>query len=140
MDDEDPVELSSEMESTINMMSDDNYASDRWTQEYCSAHIGFCIPIHKNWWYKSFGNTTSHLWHVELSNQEVEIIGDGPIVVNLISGSLSSMGGTDGKIQTTGSTSIGFLEWTDGTHFEIEADSRLVEAVRYLTEQLSTFE
>lgn len=131
--------LSPELEATVMDMQKENYASERWTRNYCSSHIGFCIPVHKNWWYKSFGNTTSHLWHVELSNQELDNLGDGAIQVLLVSGSVGSKKATDGQVRTHGTSIIGFRAWDSSQHFEIIADQRLEAAVRYLTQHLKTF-
>ncbi|MDD5469852.1 MAG: hypothetical protein PHO92_03595 [Candidatus Peribacteraceae bacterium] len=127
------------LESII-AMSKDSYAPERWTQQYCSGHIGFCIPVHKNWWYKSFGNTTTNLWHVELRNMPIEQIGDGVITIKLVSGTVASVNATDMQIRVQGDQVIGYRSWEGGTHFEIFADARLVEAVTYITERLTAYQ
>lgn len=110
-----------------------------WTQKYCTAHIGFCIPVYKNWWYKSFGTTASHLWHVELNTQEIETMGDGVISVDFESGALPS-GASDGTVQEIGVNVIGYRAWTNGRHFQIVAPKELRSVVQYITENLATYE
>ena len=113
-------------------MAKDNMADNLWTQQYCSTHLSFCFPVHKNWWFKSFGTTTSYLWHVEISPVEIENLGDGPLVVNLMSGSAESQGLTDGEVKTQGNFVVGYKAWTDGRHFEVSAPKSLEAAVRYI--------
>ena len=109
-----------------------------WTQQYCSTHIGFCIPVHKNWWFKSFGTTTSYLWHVELGPEELQNLGDGPLVVNLLSGALSGAADTEVKMQ--GNSAVGYRAWTDNRHFEISAPVELQAAVQHITANLAASE
>jgi hypothetical protein len=117
-------------------MAEEDLAPARWTQQYCSAHIGFCIAIHKNWYYKSFGATSSVLWHVEVGTRAVEDLGDGPLIVNLATGDLSSLGVTDGTVRERGGKVIGYRTWSDNRHFEISADASLRDAVSYITRNL----
>lgn len=104
-----------------------------WTQRYCTSHIGFCIPVHKNWWYTSFGATSSSLWHVELSSEEIENLGDGPISVVLHSGVAPA---ADGQVTVENGTVTGVRAWTQNRHFVISAPSSLEAAVRYVTQEL----
>jgi len=134
-----PEEVSAAMQEQIDAMAKEDYAASRWTQQFCTEHIEFCIPIHKNWWWNSFGNTTSYLWHVELGNAAVENLGDGPIQVNLLNGTSASKKATDGQVRIQGDTAIGFRDWDDNTHFEIIGDASLIEAVTYITNNLSTY-
>lgn len=108
-------------------------SSINWTQEYCSTHIQFCFPIHKNWWYTSFGATTNTLWHVELSSEELQAIGDGPIMVSLLS---ETIPGPDGQVTNEGGFTTGLRAWTNGRHFVIRAPIALEAAVRYITQEL----
>ncbi len=125
---------------SLELMMDEDYAAERWTQEYCSEHVGFCIPVHKNWYYKSFGAMTSILWHVEMGAQPVEVMGDGPLLVELKSGDLASIGVTDGEVKTVGSKVIGYRAWSEGRHFEVTAPSGVEEAVRFVTSGLRSSE
>jgi hypothetical protein len=136
---EEPVKLTASQESAITAMAAEDYAAERWTQKYCTGHIGFCFPVHKNWWFQSFGNTTSHLWHVEVGNAPIDSIGDGVIVIKLVSGTVASKNATDGQVSVQGSTAIGYRAWQDNSHFEIVADARLQAAVAYITAQLVAF-
>lgn len=120
-------------------MASQDYSAALWTQKYCTTHIAFCIPAHKNWYYKSFGATTSNLWHVEFAMESIESIGTGPIVLNLVDSTVEAAGATDGAVQTKGSEVIGFVAWNDGTHFEIIADSSLSAAVSYMTSHITPF-
>ena len=120
-----------------NAMAKDNMAAANWSQQYCTAHIGFCIPVHRNWWFKSFGTTTTSLWHVEISNAEMNNLGEGPIVIRLLSGNSVSKKATDGQVRVQGDTVVGFKDWDDNEHFEISAPANLQAAVAYLTENLT---
>ncbi len=120
-----------------NAMAKDNLAPANWTQQYCTAHIGFCIPVHRNWWFKSFGTTTSSLWHVEISNAEMNSLGEGPIVIKLLAGNSGSEKATDGQVRVQGDTVVGFKDWDGNEHFEISAPVNLQAAVAYLTENLA---
>lgn len=110
-----------------------------WTQTYCTSHIAFCIPVHKNWYFKSFGATTSNRWHVELGMSEISELGDGAVILNLVSGTSASMQAQDGQIKTQGSDIIGFKDWQDGTHFELIADARLRTAVEYMLAHITPY-
>lgn len=106
-----------------------------WTQQYCSTHIGFCFPVHKNWYYVSFGATSSSLWHVELSSEELVSLGDGPISVVLVSGNAP---GPDGQVTVENGVATGIRTWTDGRHVVISAPASLEAAVRYITQELKS--
>jgi hypothetical protein len=126
-------------ESDITLMAKQNYATPSlWTQKYCTGHIGFCIPVHKNWYYKSFGATTSTLWRVEFGMTDIQALGQGVIALNLIAGSSENAGGADGKVETKAGTVIGYKDW-DGRHIEITADARLSEAVTYMLSEMQRF-
>ena len=119
------------MQAQITAMSKQTYTANLWTQEYCTGHIAFCVPAHKNWYFKSFGATTSNLWHVEFGLAPIEALGDGAIVMNLMSGTSASAGGTSGQTKSVNSNVVGYLDWQGG-HFEIIADSMLREPVAYM--------
>ena len=119
-------------------MSKDDLAMGQWTQQYCTSHIGFCIPVHRNWWFKSFGTTTSYLWHVEVSPEELQGLGDGPLVINLISGGIPASDDTTFKGQ--GDFVVGLRSWTENRHFEITAQKELRSAVEYMTKNLTVYE
>jgi hypothetical protein len=124
----------------IALMTEEDYAADRWTQEYCSSHVGFCVPVHKNWYFKSFGATTSLLWHIEMGASAVENFGDGPLIVDLKTGTLSALGVSDRDVKTVGSRAIGYRSWSDNRHFEISADASIKEPVKYVTNALKEAE
>jgi hypothetical protein len=124
------------MQARINVMAKDNLGEANWTQRYCSPHIGFCFPVHRNWWFKSFGTTTSALWHVEIAPEEITAIGQGPITVRVISGSVSAKGGTDGAVRVENDEAVGYRSWSEDRHIEIRASSDLKAAVEYLTTHL----
>jgi hypothetical protein len=72
-------------EEAIAMMSAENIDKSQWTFTYCTHHFeGFCVPIHKNWWYKAFGATSESLFHIEIAQQELLELGDGIINVDLV--------------------------------------------------------
>jgi hypothetical protein len=135
--DREETPISEALQARIDAMAKENISADRWTRQYCTSHIGFCIPVHKNWYFTSFGTTSSALWHVEVSSEAPEGLGDGPIGVNLYTGSVASKKATDGQVRAQGDLVIGFREWTDGQHFEIIAPAALEEAVRHITKNLT---
>ena len=121
------------------LMAKDDTSPSLWTQQYCTSHIGFCIPVHKNWWFKSFGTTTNYLWHVEMGPEELQNLGDGPLVLNLLSGSLEAKDVADGAVVTQGDYVVGYRAWTDNRHFEISGPANLKTAVTYMTKSLATY-
>lgn len=128
------------LEGQIALMAKQDYATPSlWTQQYCTSHVAFCIPVHKNWYFKSFGATTSNQWHVEYAMMDITELGQGPIVMNLMAGTSASMNATTGQVQTRGSEVIGFLDWREGTHFEIIADARLKAAVEYMLSHITAY-
>jgi len=110
-----------------------------WTQSYCTSHIAFCIPVHKNWYFKSFGATTSNLWHVEFGIATIDTLNQGAVVLSLVSGASDSAGGADGQIKIQGNDIVGYKDWTDGNHFELIADSRLRAPVTYMLSHITPY-
>lgn len=133
-DKEPPLTLS--QQETIALMEEEDYAPSRWTQEYCSAHVGFCVPVHKNWYFKSFGATASLLWHIEMGASLVDGFGDGPLAVDLKTGDLEALGISNAEVKEIGSKVIGYLSWSDNRHFEISAPLSLREPVEFVTNGL----
>lgn len=131
-----PVEVSAEFTERVEVMSRQDYAPENWTQQYCSSHIGFCSPVHRNWWFKSFGTTNEELWHVELSSAPIDAMGQGPISVDLIAGEIPVSSGT---INESNGMVMGYSEWTFGRHFVISADSSLRTAVEYITKNITEY-
>lgn len=120
-------------------MSKQDYApTSLWTQQYCTTHVGFCIPVHKNWYYKSFGATTSSLWHVEFSMSSINELGQGSIWLNLVSGSSADANLVTGQITPSGSDVLGALDW-QGNHFELIADASLRPAIEYMLMHITPF-
>ena len=95
----------------------------------------FCAPVHRNWWFKSFGATTTSLWHVEISSEPLENLGDGPISIDLLTGSFDNL---DQTVQTKGSIAVGYRAWTDNRRFEVSGDASLSDAIRYITVHFTT--
>lgn len=129
--------MGSGYEKAVELMLGEDYAPARWTQEYCTSHAGFCVPVHKNWYYKSFGALSSVLWHVEMGALDVENMGDGPIAVELKSGDVASIGVADGDVKIVGGRVIGYRSFSDSRHFEISAVESLRVPVEYVAKSLS---
>ncbi|MEK7137347.1 MAG: hypothetical protein AAB853_03615 [Patescibacteria group bacterium] len=127
-------------DARVETMAEENSASERWTQQYCSTHLSFCIPVHKNWYYKSFGATASVLWHVEVGPGPIENLGDGPLHVELKTGDLSTLGVADNAVTEAGGKVIGYRTWTENRHFEISGHPSLRDSVTYITKGLRTSE
>lgn len=121
-------------------MAKQDLSAGNWSQQYCSSHIEFCMPVHKMWYYKSFGATTSFLWHVELSSQEIDSLGQGPIVINLVSGTSAAKQATSGQVRTQGDLVVGFKDWEDNEHFEVSGPAGLDAAIRYIVEHIAKYD
>jgi len=130
-------EASADLMAKAELMAKDKQGPENWTQKYCSTHIGFCIPVHRNWWFKSFGTTSSAVWHLEIGPSEMNNLGEGPITVRLVAGDVSTSGMSDGEVSIEGGAIRGVRSWTGNRHFEIRGPATLETAVRYLTEQIS---
>lgn len=121
-------------QARVTAMAKVNMAATNWTQQYCApTHLAFCFPIHKNWYFNSFGATSNSQWHVELSSEELETLGDGPIGIVLVSGTAPA---PDGHVTVDGGTVTGIRAWTNNRHFVISAPAQLEAAVRYITQEL----
>ncbi len=128
------------LEPSIIAMAKEDISDARWTQLYCSSHLKFCVPIHKNWWFVSFGSNADTLWHLEVSNVEFEALDSGPIHLDVIGGDIASVARSDGEVRISGTTITGFRSWTQGRHIEISADARLEGAIKYMTSHLRAAE
>lgn len=106
-----------------------------FTGQYCSTHMSFCVPVHKSWYYTSFGGSTSTVWHVEVGPVAVENVGEGPITVDLVSGPAPS---GDGAVTTSGDFVIGYRAWTNGRHFAVKGPAALRAAVEFMTQNIAT--
>ncbi|MDD5055591.1 MAG: hypothetical protein PHZ00_04985 [Candidatus Peribacteraceae bacterium] len=129
----------SALDQQIVTMTKQNYDASQWTQQYCTSHLAFCIPAHKNWYYKSFGATTSNVWHVEFGIAAIDELNQGAIILNLVPGSSASMNAESGQIKTQGSDVIGFLDWNDDQHFELIADARLRDVIAYMLTKITPY-
>ena len=125
-----------EQDAKVATMAKEKFTAEQWTQEYCSSHAGFCVPVHRNWWFKSFGATASSLWHVEISSEPVENLGDGTLLVNLVQGDISGSGAADREVRMHGNFAVGYRSFSENRHFEISAPMDMKEAVQYMTENL----
>ena len=118
-------------------MAKDKMDASFWTQQYCTKTAAYCVPIHKNWYYTSFGASVGALWYVEVGPQAINNIGDGPLTIHLLSGTSAAAGGSDGQVMAKGSGVVGYKEWTNGRHFEIRAPQNLQAAVTYMLAHLT---
>lgn len=122
-------------------MAKQDLTTAKWTQAYCAPPvIGFCVPVHRNWYFKSFGTATEALWHLEVGAATIENPSDGAIAVDLLGGSLSTKGFTDKDVRDDGTTVRGYREWTKDRHLVLSAPSALRGAVEYMTQHLSAME
>lgn len=126
-------DASDELTEKALTMSKVNMDATNWTQEYCSTHWKFCIPVHRNWWFKSFGATATSLWHVEIGPLEMNNLGEGPLMVNLMNDSIEAAGAADGQVTVTGDTVTGYRSWEGGRHFEVRGPAILEQAIRVIT-------
>ena len=121
-------------------MSKASVSASAFTQQYCTGHIGFCIPLHKSWYYQSFGaNIAPYLWHVEVSNADVENAGDGIININLMQGALLP-DQAEGQANRSGDFVTAYRQWTANRHFEITAPASLQAAVEYMAMNIMVYQ
>lgn len=112
---------------------------DAWSQQYCSSHIGACFPVRGDYWYHSFGATSTALWHVELNSEEIVNLGDGPISVNLLTGTVNES--NDGLVADVGDgTVVGYKSWTNNRHFEVRAPAELKSAVERIVANIVPYQ
>lgn len=117
-----------------------DYSAEFWTQEYCSNLEPYCLKMHKNWWFRSFGATSKELNRIEISNSEVENIGDGAIIVRLLSGSPADMGGSFSSVNISGNTAMAFHDWDDDRYFVVAGDASLQDAIKFVANSISRSE
>lgn len=110
-----------------------------WTLQYCSAHIAVCFPVRGDYYYQSFGATTSSLWHVEINSEEIVNLGDGPLVVNLVAGRLDPSI-EDLSVVANGDVVTGYRAWTASRHFEVTAPIELRAAVEFVSTHIIPYE
>lgn len=139
---EEPEETTQEPETDeafterVAVMARQDYGVANWTQQYCTSHIGYCAPVHKNWWFKSYGATNSTLWHVEFNSEPIESLHQGPIALDLLPGSIGEQSGT---VEIVDGKALGYFEWTFGRHFRVSGDASLEAPVRYITENITEY-
>ena len=111
-----------------------------FSESYCTGHIGFCVPYHKSWYYKSFGgNVSPWLWHVEFANAAIENEGDGVIVLNLVSGSLPA-GEQEGVAFPQGDGVLAKLQWTGNRHFTVGGPAELKTAIEHMAQSIIVYQ
>ena len=125
------------MSASIRAMAKVAVDATTFTTKYCSSHIGFCIPLHKYWFYQSFGaNVSPNLWHVEVSDKSIDDAGQGVIMVNLVSGGLT---GTEGVAVAQGDFVVASRQWTGNRHFEISGPAALKAAVEFMANGVEVY-
>lgn len=133
-----PTEPAPPASASVEAMAKAKVDAANFTQKYCTSHIGFCIPVHRNWFYVSFGaNVSPSLWHVELSDQEIEEAGQGAITVDLVSGPFS---GTEGVAISVSGMVVASRQWTGNRHFQVSGPPQLKAAVEFIAQNLATSE
>ena len=69
---------------------------------------------------------------------ELKNLGDGAIVLNLVSGSSASAGHASGQVVGVGSDVVGYLDWGNN-HFEISGNASLRSAIEYMLSHIVQF-
>lgn len=128
----------SAVDASVTAMAKAKVDATNFTQKYCSSHIGFCIPVHRNWFYKSFGAASSSLWQVEISDHETENAGEGVIFVRLVSGALQGAEGV--AVETEAGKVVASRQWTGNRHFEISGPAELKSAIEFIAAGLAVSE
>ncbi len=126
--------------ASVTAMAKAKMDAGSFSQKYCTGHIGFCIPVHRNWFFKSFGaNISPYLWHVEVSDVAIEEAGQGVIMVNLVSGALSASA-AEGVAVSSGDFVVAQRQWTGNRHFEISAPAQLKAAVEVMANGVEVYQ
>jgi hypothetical protein len=76
---------------------------------------------------------------VEASSQEVNTLGDGPLIINLLSGPLDATI-ADGSTVQKGQYVVSYRSWTDNRHFEISAPAQLRSAAEYISANIIAYQ
>lgn len=122
---------------SVKAMSKAAVDAANFSTKYCSGHIGFCLPIHRNWYFQSFGaNVSPYLWHVEVADHSVEDVGQGVIIVNLVSGTFE---GSEGVAVAGGDFVVASKQWTGSRHFEISGPKELKAAVEFMANGVEVY-
>jgi hypothetical protein len=74
---------------------------------------------------------------VEVADFDVEELGQGVIIVNLVSGEMS---GSENVAVEQGAYVVAQHQWTGGRHFEISGPKELKTAVEYMAANISTYQ
>lgn len=123
---------------TVKAMAKAQVDSANFNQRYCSSHIGFCVPYHRNWYFQSFGATVApYLWHVEFADHSVDEVGQGAIVVNLVSGAFD---GAAGVATEQGDFVVASAQWTGNRHFEVSGPAELRSAVEFMARGIAVYQ
>jgi hypothetical protein len=110
-----------------------------FTQQYCSTNIGFCVSLHKHWYYQSFGrNVPPALWHVEVGPEPVENVGDGVLIISLLSGDIPD-GGSDMSVERSGDFVVVYRQWTNDRYFSVSAPSSLESAAKQVATSIAVY-
>jgi len=64
------------------------------------------------------------------------VMGEGPIVLELKNGDVTSVGATDGAVIESGGKVTGYRTWSDNRHFELSADASLKGSVEIMLQGL----
>lgn len=124
--------------TSLKAIAKESVDTGHFTTKYCSSYIGFCLPLHKNWYYQSFAaNVAPYLWHVEVGNTAIEEAGQGVIIVNLVSGPLE---GPEGVAVEQGDFVVASRQWTGNRHFEVTGPKDVRTAVEYMANGLEVYE
>ncbi|MSR87367.1 hypothetical protein EXS70_04330 [Candidatus Peribacteria bacterium] len=122
-----------DVSASVKAMAKATVNSANFTSQYCTSHIGFCVPYHRNWYHQSFGALSPSLWHVEIADHEMDEAGQGVIKVDLVSGALT---GAEGVAVEQGTTVVASRQWTGNRHFEISGPVELKAAVEFMANGL----
>lgn len=126
---------SSSVDPKLAAMQRSTVGSELFVSQYCTVNGGFCIPMHKKWYFTSFQRQAGTLWHVEIGPQEINALGEGLIVVDLIKGPLPA-DSADQTAVVSGNDVLVYKAWKEN-HLVVKAPVTLQSQAEYIAKNVT---
>lgn len=119
----------------LTSMQKNSVGADLFKSQYCTVNGGFCLPIHKNWFFTSFQRQAGTLWHVEIGPQEIAAMGEGLIIIDLVKGPLPA-DQLDQTAVVSGEYVTAYRAWKDN-HLVVKAPASLQASAEYIVKSVT---
>lgn len=126
---------SSSIDPKLAAMQRNSVGSELFVSQYCTTNGGFCIPMHKKWYFTSFQRQAGTLWHVEIGPQEINALGEGLIVVDLVKGPLPA-DSADQTAVVSGNDVLVYKAWKEN-HLVVKAPVTLQSPAEYIAKNVT---